>query len=158
MLQAQPLEIGQKTPPFSFVANGETVSSDSLLAYVLVYFYPKDDTPGCTKEACAIRDAWSDFAAAGLQVVGVSQDSESSHDKFRKKYDLPFPLIADTDLSLCRAFGVYGEKKFMGRTYAGIHRMSFLIAPDGTILKTYLKVKPELHAAEVLTDLAQHSN
>lgn len=121
----------------------------------LIYFYPKDDTPGCTKEACAIRDAWGEFEAAGLKVIGVSKDSERSHLKFQEKYTLPFPLIADTELELANAFGVYGEKKFMGRVYDGIHRMSFLIAADGTILTTYPKVKPAEHASQVLEDLSQ---
>jgi peroxiredoxin Q/BCP len=154
MPKPQPLEAGQKAPPFEFTEEGETFCSDALTSPHLVYFYPKDDTPGCTKEACGIRDAWSEFEAAGLKVIGVSKDTDSSHDKFREKYTLPFPLIADTELQLAQAFGVYGEKKFMGRVYDGIHRMSFLIAADGTILKTYQKVKPELHATEVLKDLA----
>ena len=123
-----------------------------------MYFYPKDDTPGCTKEACAIRDVWSDFTSAGLKVVGVSKDDERSHVKFQEKYGLPFPLIADTGLELAMAYGVYGEKKFMGKTYDGIHRMSFLIGADGLILKTYCKVKPDDHASEVLADFAALSN
>ena len=149
-----PLYAGIKAPVFQFTEAGETYSLESFEQPCLLYFYPKDDTPGCTKEACAIRDAWSSFASAGLKVVGVSNDDERSHSKFREKYRLPFPLIADTELELANAYGVYGEKKFMGKIYDGIHRMSFLIGADGTILKTYYKVAPDAHADEVLADLA----
>ncbi len=151
----KPLNTGDKAPSFTFTENGQVVRSDELTSPYLVYFYPKDDTPGCTKEACAIRDTWADFESVGLKVIGVSKDGEKSHDKFREKYSLPFPLIADTELKLAKAFGVFGEKKFMGRTYDGVHRMSFLIAADGTILKSYPKVKPDAHAAEVLKDFAE---
>lgn len=148
-----PLEAGQKAPSFQFSEGGQVRTLESLDQACLLYFYPKDDTPGCTKEACAIRDAWSEFEAAGLKVVGVSKDDERSHAKFQDKYDLPFPLIPDTELELANAYGVYGEKKFMGRVYDGIHRMSFLIGSDGVIQKTYPKVKPDAHAGEVLADL-----
>ena len=114
---------------------------ESLDQPCLLYFYRKDDTPGCTKEACAIRDAWSDFASAGIKVVGVSKDDERSHSKFQEKYGLPFPLIADTGLELAIAYGVYGEKKFMGKTYYGIHRMSFLIGADGLIPVSYTHLR-----------------
>lgn len=150
-----PLNAGDKAPSFTFTEKDQTIRSDELTTPHLVYFYPKDDTPGCTKEACAIRDAWGEFEAAGLKVIGVSKDSEKSHDKFREKYSLPFPLIADTEMELAKAFGVFGEKKFMGRVYDAVHRMSFLIKADGTILKAYPKVKPDAHAAEVLKDLAE---
>ena len=152
-----PLNAGEKAPSFTFTENGQAVRSDELASPHLVYFYPKDDTPGCTKEACAIRDVWAEFESAGLKVIGVSKDSEKSHDKFREKYSLPFPLIADTEMELAKAFGVFGEKKFMGRVYDGVHRMSFLIDADGVILKAYPKVKPVEHAAEVLKDLAELS-
>ncbi len=154
MSTIQPLEAGQPAPIFTFNEGGREISSATLKSPCLLYFYPKDDTPGCTKEACGFRDAWCKLKSAGLKVVGVSKDPVAAHDKFRQKFQLPFPLIADTELELAQAYGVYGEKQFMGRTYDGIHRISFLIAPGGTILKTYLKVKPELHAAEVLNDLA----
>ena len=153
-----PLDAGKKAPSFKFTEAGETYSLESLGQPCLLYFYPKDDTPGCTKEACAIRDAWSDFVSAGLKVVAVSKDDERSHVKFQEKYGLPFPLIADTGLELANAYGVYGEKKFMGKTYDGIHRMSFLIGADGLILKTYCKVKPDDHASEVLADFMALSN
>ncbi|MGZ0656467.1 thioredoxin-dependent thiol peroxidase [Coraliomargarita sp. W4R53] len=149
-----PLEAGQQAPSFQFTEDGQLHTLESLEQACLLYFYPKDDTPGCTKEACAIRDAWGEFAKAGLKVVGVSKDDERSHNKFQEKYTLPFPLIADTELELAKAFGVFGEKKFMGRTYDGIHRMSFLIGADGIIKKAYHKVKPDDHASEVLSDLA----
>ena len=153
-----PLNAGKKAPTFQFTEAGETYLLESLEQPCLLYFYPKDDTPSCTKEACAIRDAWSSFASAGLKVVGVSKDDERSHSKFREKYRLPFPLIADTELELANAYGVYGEKKFMGKIYDGIHRMSFLIGADGLIIKTYCKVTPDTHAEEVLADLAALSN
>ncbi|WP_269525829.1 thioredoxin-dependent thiol peroxidase [Coraliomargarita parva] len=154
MARPQPLEPGRKTPDFTYEKDGETISSDQLGAPHLIYFYPKDDTPGCTREACAIRDIWSEFEAAGLQVVGVSKDSMASHTKFQTKHRLPFPLISDEDFTLAKAFGVFGEKKFMGKIYDGVHRMSFLVAADGTILKTYPKVKPDAHAKEVIEDLS----
>ncbi|PXA04903.1 thioredoxin-dependent thiol peroxidase [Coraliomargarita sinensis] len=150
-----PLEAGSKAPSFSFMEAGEKVSSATLDGPCLLYFYPKDDTPGCTKQACGIRDAWKKFQNAGIRVVGVSKDNDASHRKFAEKYSLPFPLIADTELELAKAFGVYGEKKFMGKTFDGIHRMSFLIAEDGKILKTYPKVKPNEHAETVLEDYTQ---
>ena len=151
----KPLNPGDKAPSFSFTENDQTVQSDELTSPYLVYFYPKDDTPGCTKEACAIRDVWAEFESSGLKVIGVSKDGEKSHDKFREKYSLPFPLVPDTEMELAKAFGVFGEKKFMGRVYDGVHRMSFLITADGTILKSYPKVKPDAHAAEVLKDFAE---
>jgi peroxiredoxin Q/BCP len=110
-----PLDAGKKAPNFQFTEAGETYSLESLEQPCLLYFYPKDDTPDCTKEACVIRDRWTEFANAGLKVIGVSKDDESSHVKFRKKYGLPFPLIADTQLELANVYGVYGEKKFMGK-------------------------------------------
>ncbi|MEM7791448.1 MAG: thioredoxin-dependent thiol peroxidase [Verrucomicrobiota bacterium] len=150
----EPLKPGDPAPHFTVEEDGLAIDSKSLKGPCLVYFYPKDDTPGCTKEACGLRDAWASYEKAGVQVIGVSGDSETSHQKFRNKYELPFPLIADTELTLAHAFGVYGEKKFMGRVYDGIHRMSFLIGKDGKILKTYTKVKPEAHAKQVLEDLS----
>ena len=153
-----PLDAGKKAPNFQFTEAGEIYSLESLDQPCLLYFYPKDDTPGCTKEACGIRDAWIEFANAGLKVVGVSKDDERSHSKFRKKHGLPFALIADTELELANAYGVYGEKKFMGKIYDGIHRISFLIGADGLILKTYCKVKPDSHAGEVLADFKALSN
>lgn len=155
MSQPTPLEAGQKAPAFSFTFYGKPVSSDSMDGPCLLYFYPKDDTPGCTKQACGLRNAWTSFKKAGIQVVGVSKDGEDSHQKFRKKYSLPFALIADTDLKLAKAYGVLGKKEFMGKTYNSVHRMSFLIDANGTILKTYPTVKPAEHAETVLADYTQ---
>jgi peroxiredoxin Q/BCP len=122
--------------------------------WTLLYFYPKDDTPGCTKEACAIRDAMPDFKKIDANVFGISPDSVKSHKKFAEKYGLPFTLLADEDKEVINAYKVWGDKKFMGREYKGVFRTSFLIDPKGKIAKVYEKVKPEIHAAEVLADLA----
>lgn len=123
--------------------------------WVLIYFYPKDDTPGCTKEACAIRDAFPQFDASKAVVLGISPDSVKSHKKFAEKYELPFTLLADEGHAVADRYGVWGRKKFMGREYDGVMRTSFLVNPDGKIAKMYENVKPELHAAEVLKDLAE---
>jgi peroxiredoxin Q/BCP len=127
--------------------------SKELGKWVLIYFYPKDDTPGCTKQACAIRDSYPTFKKLGITVFGISTDSEESHQKFAEKYDLPFTLLADPDKKVVEQYGVFGDKKFMGREYKGVMRTSFLISPDGKIAKVYENVKPEVHAEEVLTDL-----
>lgn len=121
--------------------------------WVLLYFYPKDDTPGCTIEACTIRDQFKDFKKIGAEVLGVSTDSVASHKKFADKFELPFTLLADVHKEVVGAYGVFGEKKMMGRTYMGVKRTSFLIDPHGKIAKIYEKVKPESHAAEVIADL-----
>ena len=121
--------------------------------WVLLYFYPKDNTPGCTKEACAIRDNYPAFKKLGIVVFGISTDSEESHQKFAEKYNLPFTLLADPKKEVVKKYGVFGEKKFMGKTFSGVSRTSFLVAPDGTIGKIYENVKPEAHADEVLADL-----
>ena len=132
-------------------ANGETVRLKDLRGQkVVLYFYPKDDTPGCTKEACAFRDAFADFKKREIKVLGVSVDSEASHKKFAAKYKLPFTLLADPDHSIADAYGVYGEKKFMGRTYLGVKRVTFLIDEKGKVKKVFEKVKPEEHAKDVL--------
>lgn len=137
-------------------ASGETVSLKDLRGQkVVLYFYPKDDTPGCTKEACSFRDAFAKFKKNGITVLGVSPDSEASHKKFVTKYKLPFTLLADTDRSIAEAYGVWGEKKFMGRTYMGVHRKTFLIDEKGKIKKVFEKVKPEDHASEVLEAFAE---
>jgi len=143
---------GTAAPAFKTTdANGEPVDlKDFRGKKVVLYFYPKDDTPGCTKEACSFRDAFSKFKKQGITILGVSPDSEKSHQKFTAKYKLPFTLLADTDHSIADAYGVYGEKKFMGRTYMGIHRTTFLIDEKGKIKKVFEKVKPEDHADEVL--------
>ena len=136
-------------------ANGETVSLKDLRGQkVVLYFYPKDDTPGCTKEACSFRDSFADFKKQGIEVLGVSTDSAASHQKFTAKYKLPFTLLADTDHSIADAYGVYGEKKFMGRTYMGVKRITYLIDEKGKIKKVFEKVKPDEHANEVLAAFA----
>jgi peroxiredoxin Q/BCP len=131
--------------------NGEDVSlKDFKGQKVVLYFYPKDDTPGCTKEACSFRDAYSKYKKQGIKLLGVSPDSEASHKKFITKYKLPFTLLADRDHAIAEAYGVWGEKKFMGRTYMGVLRTTFLIDEKGKIKKVFEKVKPEDHATEVL--------
>lgn len=124
---------------------------------VLLYFYPKDDTPGCTKQACMLRDALPDFTSLDAVVYGISVDSVKSHKKFADKYGLPFMLLADENKEVVNAYGVWGKKKMMGREYDGISRTSFLIARDGTIEKVYENVKPDTHAELVLQDLRDHA-
>ena len=150
------LKEGSAAPAFKTKdANGETVSLKDLRGQkVVLYFYPKDDTPGCTKEACSFRDAFSQYKKKGIAVLGVSPDTEAKHQKFVTKYKLPFTLLADTDKSIAEAYGVWGEKKFMGRTYMGVHRTTFLIDEKGKIKKIFEKVKPEDHASEVLQAFA----
>lgn len=146
------LKEGSVAPAFTTTdANGKQVKLKDFRGEKLVlYFYPKDDTPGCTKEACSFRDAFSEFKKLGIKVFGISPDKEASHKKFTEKYQLPFTLLADTDHSICDAYGTYGQKKFMGRTYMGVHRTTFLIDEKGKIKKIFEKVKPEDHASEVL--------
>jgi thioredoxin-dependent peroxiredoxin len=126
--------------------------SQYLGKQVLLYFYPKDDTPGCTTEACTIRDNFTEFEKLGMVVLGVSKDDEKKHKKFQEKYSLPFTLLADTEGIVCQAYGVWQSKKFMGKEYMGIQRVSFLIDEEGKIKKVYETVKPAVHATEVLED------
>ena len=149
------LKVGDRAPAFSVVTNGggRVSLADFAGKSVVLYFYPKDDTPGCTKEACAFRDAHAQFRKRGAVVLGVSADSVKAHDKFAGKFQLPFPLLADEDRRVVEAYGVWGEKSFMGRKYLGIHRVTFLIGPDGVIKQIWTTVKPEEHAAEVLAAL-----
>ena len=149
------LKTGDKAPGFTAVANGGAKISlaDFKGQNVILYFYPKDDTPGCTKEACAFRDLFADFKKKGAVVLGVSVDSTKAHDKFIEKYRLPFTLLADEDRTIVESYGVRGEKQFMGRKYQGIHRVTFLIGGDGKIKRIWPKVKPEEHPAEVLAAL-----
>lgn len=151
------LNIGDKAPEIELPdQNGKTHKlSEYKGSWVLVYFYPKDDTPGCTKEACAIRDNYPAFKKLKITVLGISADSVAKHEKFATKYDLPFTLLADEDKTVLKAYGVWGKKKFMGREYMGINRVSFLIDPQGKIAKMYDKVKPPQHAEEVLQDLKE---
>ena len=154
---AAKLKEGDKAPDFAVTDEaGKTVRLKDLRGKKFVlYFYPKDDTPGCTKEACSFRDSFSKFKKKGIEVFGVSLDSEKSHQKFIGKFSLPFRLLADTERKLSDSFGTYGEKKFMGRTYMGVNRMTFLIDEKGKIKKIFSKVKPEEHAEEVLAAFAE---
>jgi peroxiredoxin Q/BCP len=149
------LKEGDPAPDFSASTNGggKLSLADFRGRNVILYFYPRDDTPGCTKEACAFRDYFADFKKKGAVVLGVSTDPVKAHDKFVKKFKLPFTLLADEDRRIVEAYGVWGEKTFMGRKYLGTHRVTFLIGPDGRIRKIWPKVKPEEHAEEVLAAL-----
>ena len=143
---------GKKLPAVTVTdSDGKPVQLSALKGPYVLFAYPKDDTPGCTKEACGIRDQWGDFRKAGLQVYGISKDDAKSHRKFAEKYDLPFPLLTGDQETLDK-LGFWGEKKFMGRTYMGIKRDTYLVGADGKVLKHYVKVKPEEHAAELLAD------
>jgi peroxiredoxin Q/BCP len=146
---------GVKAPDFSLAADdGTTVTLKALKGRkVVLYFYPKDDTSGCTKEACGFRDRWSDVKQAGAVVLGVSPDAVTSHQKFKQKYQLPFPLLADPDHLVAEAYGAWGEKSMYGKRYKGILRTTFLIDGEGRIARVFEKVKPEGHAAEVLAAL-----
>src|ERR1017187_6960505 len=149
------LKVGDPAPDFSAATNGggKISLADCKNKNVILYFYPKDDTPGCTKEACAFRDGFAEFKKRGAVVLGVSTDSVKSHDKFVEKFKLPFALLADADKKIVEAYGVWGEKSFMGRKYLGTFRVTFLIGPDGRIKKIWPLVKPEEHATEVLAAL-----
>lgn len=147
------LKEGDKAPDFSAAnQHGQTISlKDFKGKKVVLYFYPKDDTPGCTAEACDLRDNYQALQAAGYQVVGVSTDSVKSHLKFVEKYDLPFTLLADEDKKICMDYGIWGEKKFMGKTYDGIHRTTFLISEKGIIEKIITKVETKKHSNQILS-------
>ena len=149
------MKAGDAAPAFSAPTNGGGQVSLAELKgkNVLLYFYPKDDTPGCTKEACAFRDHFAEFAKRGVVVLGVSPDPVKAHDKFVKKFKLPFPLLADVDRKIVEAYGVWGEKVFWGRKYLGTYRVTFLIGPDGKIKKIWPLVDPVKHAEEVLAAL-----
>ena len=147
--------VGDLAPAFSAAAtDGSTIRLADLAGKsVILYFYPKDDTPGCTKEACAFRDIYRQLQQKGAVVLGVSADSVKSHAKFTEKFQLPFPLLADEERNIVKAYGAWGEKTFMGRKFFGILRSTFLIGPDGRVKAVWPKVKPEEHAAEVLAAL-----
>jgi len=149
------LKEGDRAPSFNVATNGggKVSLADFKGQNVVLYFYPKDDTPGCTKEACSFRDNFDKIRERGAVVLGVSTDPMKSHDKFTEKYKLPFTLLADVEKEIVQAYGVWGEKTFMGRKYMGTHRVTFLIGPDGKIKKIWPKVKPEEHVAEVLAAL-----
>lgn len=149
------VEEGTPAPTFTLQSDtGEPVSLESLRGRpVVVYFYPRDDTPGCTVQACGIRDAWSEFEARGAVVLGVSPDSPASHRRFREKYGLPFTLLSDEDHQVAERYGTWVEKRMYGKRYMGVERSTFVIAPDGTVAKVMRKVKPDTHADAVLAAL-----
>jgi peroxiredoxin Q/BCP len=150
------IEAGQAAPDFKLQNDtGETVELSALRGKpVVLYFYPKDDTPGCTTQACGIRDAWGEFERAGAVVLGVSPDSVDSHEGFKSKFDLPFALLADPDHAVAEAYGAWGERTNYGRTYEGVLRTTFVIDADGKVVKVFENVKPATHADDVLAALA----
>lgn len=151
-----PFKPGDAAPDFSLPDGaGKLIRlADYRGQWIVLYFYPRDNTPGCTKEACSFRDAYADYQSSDVVVLGISTDDAKAHQKFATKYSLPFPLLTDADGQVATAYESYGLKKFMGKEYLGISRNTFLINPEGNIEKIYLKVKPDNHAAEVLADLA----
>lgn len=151
------ISVGEPAPDFSLP--DEAGKMHNLSDYrgnpVVLYFYPNDDTPGCTKEACGFRDDYSSYQQAGVKILGVSPNTENSHAKFKAKYELPFTLLADPEHEVLKLYGVWRLKKSFGREYEGVVRTTFLIGGDGTILKVYEKVKPAKHSEEILSDLAE---
>lgn len=147
--------VGRSAPEISLQdQDGKTHTlAEHRGSWVLLYFYPKDDTPGCTAEACGVRDTFTQFRSLGATVLGISTDTVASHKKFAEKYRLPFTLLADPEKTAVKAYGVWGPKKFMGREFLGTKRTSLLIDPDGKIAKVYEKVKADGHADQVLADL-----
>jgi peroxiredoxin Q/BCP len=151
------LEEGTTAPDFTLAADGggEVSLSDYRGKKVVLYFYPKDNTSGCTTEACNFRDDYSQILAAGAAVLGVSPDSVKSHDNFKLKYSLPFALLSDPDHEVAETYGAWGEKKMYGKTYMGIIRSTYIIDEEGVIAKVFPKVKPKNHSAEVLEALSE---
>jgi peroxiredoxin Q/BCP len=146
------LKVGDKAPSINSLDQlGRPVNLDDFRgSKVILYFYPKDDTPGCTAEACNLRDNYDDLLKKGYKVIGVSADNEKSHKKFTEKYNLPFPLIPDTDRKIIEAYGVWGKKKFMGKTYDGIFRTTFIISEEGIIESVITDVKTKEHTEQIL--------
>jgi peroxiredoxin Q/BCP len=144
--------VGKPAPDFTLAdESGKPITLSKLKGSpIVLYFYPKDDTPGCTKEACAFRDAFGDFKRAGATILGVSPDGTASHAKFAKKFNLPFSLLADTDSKVCEAYGVWKEKNMYGRKYMGVERTTFVIDGKGNVLKVFPKVKVDGHSTAVL--------
>ena len=147
-----PLKEGDKAPEFKVVneLGKEMTLADFSGKKLVLYFYPKDSTPGCTAESCNFRDNYADLKTKGFEVLGVSADGEASHQKFIKKYELPFHLLADTEKEVLNAYGVWGPKKFMGRTFDGIHRTTFVIDENGIIERIFIKVKTKEHTEQIL--------
>jgi peroxiredoxin Q/BCP len=146
------LQVGDKAPPFS--GKDQDGVKRSLKEYkgkkLILYFYPQDDTPACTTQACNLRDHYTSLQETGFEILGISPDDSSSHQKFRLKYNLPFPLIADTGHAIIEAFGVWGEKNLYGRKYLGLHRTTFVIDENGIIQKIIKKPRTKMHAEEIL--------
>ena len=149
------ISVGVPAPDFKSMDETGTLRqlSDYFGKPVVLYFYPKDDTPGCTTEACNFRDGYGEYQRAGVVILGISPDSVKSHTKFRAKYSLPFTLLADEDHKVCELYQVWGLKKSMGREYDGVFRTTFVISAEGIIVKVFEKVKPEGHSHEVLAAL-----
>ncbi len=160
MREAVELAVGQPAPEFSLPGgDGQTVSLAQFRGqWVVLYFYPRDNTPGCTTEACGFRDAYPELQQTQAVVLGISTDTVASHAKFARKYHLPFLLLADIEGQVARAYGSYGPKKFMGKSDEGVFRHTFIIDPQGRIAQIYRKVKPETHAQQVQQDLARLQN
>jgi peroxiredoxin Q/BCP len=150
-----PVEEGRPAPDFTLLSDeGDSVTLSALRGRpVVLYFYPKDDTPGCTAQACGIRDAWGDFEERGAVVLGVSPDSETSHVKFKQKYGLPFTLLADPGHQVADEYDVWVEKTYAGKTYWGVERSTFVIDADGNVASVMRRVKPDTHAEQVLAAL-----
>ena len=147
--------VGELAPDFEAITDeGKSMRlSDHQGTVVVLYFYPRADTPGCTKEACGFRDDYSAYEEAGVVILGVSPDSVKDQAKFKKKFELPFTLLADEDHKIADRYSVWGLKKFMGREYEGVHRTTFLIGEDGIILAVFEKVKPAKHSEEILASM-----
>ena len=152
------INVGEAAPDFTAKdQEGKSISlKDFAGEKVVIYFYPKDDTPGCTAQACNLRDNYSELQNKGIKIIGVSADSEAKHQKFIAKYDLPFPLIADTDKSVIETFGIWGEKKFMGKTYDGIHRTTFVLDEKGIVIERIDKVKTKDHTKQILEAISSN--
>jgi len=141
------LKEGDKAPLFDKIISGKNLKKGKIV----LYFYPKDNTPGCTAEACSLKDNYNELQTKGFEVIGVSADSEKSHENFKTKYELPFHLISDTEKEILEAYGVWGEKKMYGKSYFGVHRLTFIINQDGIIEKIFTKVETKTHANQILS-------